>query len=1281
MEQPAKGIYIVGIGASAGGLEALRALTSHLPADGDIAYIIAQHLSPSHRSMLVSLLAKECLLPVLEAVDGAAVEAGHIYITPPNYDITLTADEKIRLRQPAQPMGPKPSVDTLLCSLAEVKKEKAIAIILSGTGSDGSVGVRAIKAEGGIVIAQEPSTAKYDSMPNAAISTTHVDLVLPPERIGQEVPEIFRFPEKFLVEKQIKKAPGNIDRIFRILTERGEVDFSGYKLTTLNRRIERRMAATRVTNLGDYVSLLEESADEWKLLFKDILISVTAFFRDRESFNSLEKALESLVANKRNGDSIRVWVPGCATGEEAYTLAVMLWEIVHRMGKKCHMQIFATDIDTDALMHARKGLYSQALLEGMEPALLEKYFTRKGSSFEVAKFLREMIVFSRHNLIKDPPFLRIDLISCRNLLIYFTQPLQKKVFSLFHYSLAPKGILFLGKSESIGDNETLFASFHDKAKIYERKGGVKSPIVSGNGNYALLRRSATPAPKPAKEYRLEDALAQTCLKLFSKCSIVVDCEYSIIHVRGDASNFLTLPSGDFSGNALKMLPRELGIDLRAAVGRLSSGDVPLFRGNLHKIQTGSTWSYVRILASRVEHEGEAVGYFLIVLEEEDNAFALQHCPVESVSEDGHVQIQELQHELISSKEHLQTVIEELETSNEELQSLNEELQSANEELQSSNEELETTNEELQSTNEELSSAYAELKVVYDEKESQRLELVNKTHELQESQQVLEVRQNFITGIMQTSPVGILRIDRDRKIDFINAYAEKLLGFAEHSLLGNSYHVVESLLKSLDTKKLTAEQKPLACALKNKRTLHNLEYAVSALTDVARTLSISITPNFSPGGIFESAVLALVDITEKKRIERELKQKQTELEFINHNLEKRVNEEVQRRMNRETLINAIYDEANVAIGITDTKARIIHANKAFCTTFGYTYDEIIGQSFLVLVPPNRQQAYRQKHRSLMESQDQDRAVERVMRHRNGATLEVLVSRKAIITEDSTPALLSIITDITSMKRIQREKEQQEKILIQQTKMAAMGEMVSAIAHQWRQPLNVVGMLVQDIRDSYRYGMLDQGSLDVKVQRTMETIRFMSDTIDDFRNFFIPDKEKERFDVMESLRQVAHMLSSQMRSHNVVLYRQQVRSGKCVPLLEGKSRSSAPYLVTGYPNEFKQVLFNLLNNSRDAIMQHRLDHDGQPQDGSIHVSISRQGRGRLIIRIVDNGGGIDPEVLPRIFEPYFTTKDQTKGSGITGTGIGLYMAKIIVQDNMGGKISARSIDGGAEFTIEL
>jgi two-component system CheB/CheR fusion protein len=740
-----KEIVAVGIGASAGGLEALQGLLRNLPDNTNMAYIVAQHLSPTYKSMMVDLLAKETQLPVLEAKNGEKLNVDTIYVCPPNKDITVTNDTIVLSAPDTRLYGPKPSVDIFFESLAMNKGIHAIGIILSGTGSDGARGVRAIKAEGGYVMAQVPETAKYDGMPVSAINTGNIDLILPPEDMGSELIELLSYPAKAIMAEEDSLFTNLYTNILSKLFDVKGVDFSVYKPSTIQRRIERRMAALKLINLTDYHNYLAQHADEVEALFKDILIGVTSFFRDREAFDAMEARMRELIGLKEKEDTtLRIWAPGSSTGEEAYSIAIMLSMILKEEVARYKIQIFATDIDEAALAFARKGRYPESALMEVDKTIKNRFFLAKSDHYEVIKPIREMVIFSRHDIIKDPPFLRLDAIVCRNLLIYFSQELQKKLFPTFHYAINQNGLLFLGKSESVGHFSNYFKTADKKWKIYKTNflGNKQPPSTFNLREARQLERQRhtlqTPA-KPTLQERMYDYINETIVPM----CIIVNDNKDIVFVKGK-NPYLVQPEGERTDNVFKNVLSTLNVELRAIMHECEKeGEV--VKSAFQKVALyDDAVRFVRMVVMPMDGADESQLYMICFQEESSEQF--KTFEVGKLKDDSE-QSKQLELELARTKEHLQTVIEELETSNEEMQSLNEELQSSNEELQSSNEELETTNEELQSTNEELQTAYTELRALYDDKADH-----NKT--LEEYKEQLERNNVRLGAALNASDVGI-----------------------------------------------------------------------------------------------------------------------------------------------------------------------------------------------------------------------------------------------------------------------------------------------------------------------------------------------------------------------------------------------------------------------------------------------------------------------------------------------------------------------------------------------
>lgn len=707
MNEETKPFTVAGIGASAGGLEALRILVADLPAGENIAYVILQHLDPNHRSMLASLLASETTLTVREIQDGTDLTADTIFVAPSGGSIALSGKTLV-VHEKQPPSGPKPSIDLFFSSLAEHFKEKAVGIILSGTGSDGARGMRDIHAAGGITMVQQPDSAKFDGMPNAAIDTGTIDLVLPADRIGHELLDVVRSPVLKTRERASDTPPDELSRIIDLLKTHTGRDFSDYKPNTIHRRISRRVAIRKLASLGDYISFAENNVEELNVLSKEILISVTGFFRNEAAFRTLRKSLPSLFEGKTPKEILRVWVPGCATGEEAYSLAILLSELLGTP-EQSRLQLFGTDIDTEAIAVARSGVYAEASLVGVDPEIVNKYFKHEGGFRRVAKSIRDQIVFARHDIIKDPPFLRLDLIACRNLLIYFNTELQNRLIPIFHNALNPNGILFLGKSESIGRHSDLFLPISREWRIYRRK-------TLSNGRFASvaarLPRTRIPASEAAGDRHRRapspgDLLSRALSDTFGPPAVLISKKWELLHIRGDVTPFLTLSEGDSGLDIMSLARKGIRTFLKTAIHKAVRDQAPVISQRIRWEDAERNPRFLNLHVRPLKTDGNAEGVMMIAFEFIPDA-APQPSETVQDGDDGDQRIQELERELAIANDRLKTAVEEFENANEELQSLNEEFQSANEELQATNEELETGNEELQATNEELTIVNDEL---------------------------------------------------------------------------------------------------------------------------------------------------------------------------------------------------------------------------------------------------------------------------------------------------------------------------------------------------------------------------------------------------------------------------------------------------------------------------------------------------------------------------------------------------------------------------------------------
>ncbi|MBD2328910.1 chemotaxis protein CheB [Alkalinema sp. FACHB-956] len=727
---PSELFPIVGIGASAGGLEAFTQLLSHLPIDTGMAFVLVQHLDPNQKSLLTEILSRTTQMPVCEVQEGMTVAPNHVYVIPPN--TTMTIDQGVlHLRPREKTRKVSMSIDTFFCSLANDRGAKAIGVILSGGDADGSRGLEAIKAAGGITFAQSEDSAQVSSMPNTAIATGHVDFILPPIEIAQKLAHISRHP---YVTSPIPTGPtaeldgkDALSAIFSLLRAATRVDFTHYKHTTIKRRIFRRMALYRLEQFNDYVCYLQENPAEVQALYQEILINVTSFFRDAEAFAALtEKVFPALLHDRSPDLPIRVWVAGCSTGEEAYSIAICLLEFLANQPRKPPIQIFATDVSELAIDKARLGFYQHNQVTDISPDRLQRFFTRSEEGYQINKSVRELCIFARQNLISDPPFSRLDLISCRNVFIYFGTSLQKKVLSMFHYGLMPTGFLFLGTSETIGESPDLFTLIDRKYKIYAKRPAplrLNLDLIASGYPVEMNLPSPIVAEASRNELELSQAADQIVLQQYAPVGVVINAQLEILQFRGQTGAYLEPSPGRASLNLLTMVKEGLRLELRTAIHQAKQDRHTVRKEGItlrETVHTQTDWSVrtrqIRIDVIPFQPNPASEDCFLILFEDLPALPASEiTLPMTQRSQSKGQQpsseqqeIQRLQQELSTTKAYLQSIIEEQQSTNQDLRAANEEILSSNEELQSTNEELQTAKEEIQATNEELSTINDEL---------------------------------------------------------------------------------------------------------------------------------------------------------------------------------------------------------------------------------------------------------------------------------------------------------------------------------------------------------------------------------------------------------------------------------------------------------------------------------------------------------------------------------------------------------------------------------------------
>jgi two-component system CheB/CheR fusion protein len=856
------GCPIVGIGASAGGLAAFEAFFSGMPARSDpgMAFVLVQHLAPNHKSILTDLVKRYTRMRVFEVADGMNVMPNCAYIIPPNRDMAFL-NGTLQLLEPAAPHGHRLPIDFFFRSLAQDQHERAICIVLSGTGSDGTQGVRAVKAEGGMVMVQNPESTEYDGMPRSAIATGLVDYVLPPAEMAAQLIAYTAHAYGRTAHPVSPLTPQNEDALKKILVllraHTGH-DFSQYKRNTVSRRVERRMAVHQIERLDGYVSYLQHTPEEVEALFRDLLIGVTRFFRDPEAFEALrEHALPWLFTGKPTGALIRVWVPGCSTGEEAYSLAILLQERLEALQQGFKVQVFATDIDRHAIEQARAGVYPASMAADVSAERLERFFAQEpgGSAYRIRKSIRDMVIFSEQDVIRDPPFSKLDLISCRNLLIYMEAELQKKVIPLFHYALQPGGILFLGTSETTGEFVNLFAPLDRKSKVYQSKGDVASAYHPAIGRFLPpLTEAASVSRLAGKEGEsklpVRELTERTLLSQYAPPSALISERGDILYLHGHTGQYLEPAPGEAGLNILKMaregLRRELTTTLHKAVASKERA-----RQMGIRVKTNGGFTAVNLTVQPIPPGPDAAvtpKLFLAIFEEAPalDAERSEGTAAVDAGEGAHqrapnadAQITALQHELRAKEEYLQTANEELATTNEELRSSNEEMQSVNEELHCTNEELETSKEELQSVNEELVTVNAELQA--------------KVADLSRSN-------NDMNNLLAGTGIGTIFVDHNLRIQRFTPAVTQLINLIPADVGRPVGHIVSNLV---GYDRLVADVRSVLDSLAPKE--------VEVETQGGAWFLLRIRPYRTLENVIEGAVITFTDVTEMKKAQAALRE--------------------------------------------------------------------------------------------------------------------------------------------------------------------------------------------------------------------------------------------------------------------------------------------------------------------------------------------------------------------------------------------------------------------------
>jgi len=1182
----------VGIGASAGGLEALETFFDHMPANSGAAFVIVQHLSPDFKSVMDELLARHTSIAIHRVTNGLRVEPDAIYLIPPRKQMIIS-NGRLLLSDKDPDQGLTLPINIFFRSLAQDLGPNAVGIVLSGTGSDGSRGVRDIHEAGGFVLVQDVDSARFDGMPKSACETGIVDLVLRPDQMPAALMSYLRnpgaahSPDVLGVDSTMLEG---FDAIFQLLRKSYDIDFSFYKRTTVTRRVYRRLLMSQITDLDDYVERLRQDAHELNQLYKDLLIGVTKFFRDPEAFERLEHdILPQLLARLGPSDELRIWVAGCATGEEAYSVAILAHELCEQLARPANVKIFATDVHRASLTAASAGVYNEASLSEVTPQRLKRYFTRAHGGFQVVPELRQLIVFAPHNLVKDAPFTKVDLITCRNLLIYLEPLAQKRVISLFHFALNAGGVMLMGPSESPGELSDEFVALDERWKIFRKRRDKRLPadlrlslapgMLPGSTRGLILAATAVPPPSPTL-LRVYDEL----LKDYAPPCLLVNDRRELVQSFSGAAEFLQLRDGRPSNDVLELVVPDLKMPLSTALQQASKRQTPVVLNGV-RVGNGERESQLRVSVKPLADRHSDSRYLVVAFEPLPNSVtAVEAVPAEDrdemdLAEASREQVEALELELRYSRENLQATVEELETSNEELQATNEELVASNEELQSTNEELHSVNEELYTVNAEYQK-----KIV---------ELTELTADLD--------------NLLQNTEVGVIFLDREFKIRKFTPKMAALL----HLLPVDVGRSIDSFQHAIDHLDLLEQSKQV---LQTETPLET-----EARDDRGATFFVRILPYRTKSKI-DGIVITLFDITTLKRTEEDLR-----------------------------LMSKVFHDAADPIIIENLSGRIVDLNAEAEEFYGWSREELLGQSIEVLVPSQERTTARELRQRCRE-RGRLRNIETNKLDRQGKLIPVLLTLSLLTDQNGRPlAIASIAKDITDRKRAES---------IHREAVRKRDQFLAMLSHELRNPLSAVlnstYLLDRDSAAS-EPGLVNE-ACHVIQRQALQMARLLDDLLD------VSRVTQGKIEIRRQVVDLAQLVEEAVQA---------VRS-----LVEARSQeltievSPAPLYVEGDPTRLLQIMENLLNNAAKY----------SPPHGRIRISLLQED-GEAVIRVRDNGRGIASDMLNTIFE-LFVQSDHTLDRSDGGMGLGLSLVQMLTRMH-GGTVVAHS-DGpnqGSEFIVRL
>ncbi|WP_197985119.1 CheR family methyltransferase [Leptolyngbya sp. Cla-17] len=1222
--QPDSAFPVVGIAASAGGLEAFTQLIRHLPTDTGMAFVLIQHLSPDHESLLSEILGRATEMPVRQVEDRIRIEPNEIYVIPPNTQMTLV-DGLLHLAPRQRTDGKYLPGDIFFKSLAAERGNKAIAVVLSGSDGDGSQSLKAIKVAGGVTFAQCEETAKFNSMPSTAVATGNVDFILPPQAIAAELVNLTRSPHLFNPKPvQIVGKSSNFSNalttIFALLRTTTGVDFTTYKSTTLNRRMQRRMLLYKFENLEDYAQHLQKNPDEVQALYAEILIHVTSFFRHPQAFEHLKEQVFPAISHNKSSDTpIRIWVAGCSTGEEVYSIAISLLEFFQDHATVPPIQIFATDISETAINKARSGFYLEGQMEAVSLERRNRFFVAMSTGgYQISSAVRELCVFARHNLTGDPPFSNLDLVSCRNLLIYLSDPLQERIISLFHYSLNLTGFLMLGTSESVKQASDLFTLVHDPSKIYARKLSPSRPLFSfTNSLYPSARVDSQRqmAETITNQFELGREVDQLISSRYAPVFVLVDDQMHILHLRGDTNLYLKLPMGTTDLNLLLMAREGLEIPLRTATYQAQTQNIAVRQDQI-QIESGARGSstdrrspiYLNLEVIPFQPTTSNGLYFLVIFEAVSSPVTFptatpSECQEPEALEREIVQLRQAlaaatQREL-SAQAHLQAVIKEQNYLNQNLRVANEEILSSNEELQSTNEELQTAKEEIQATNEELSTTNEELL----------------SRNLQQNRNSSDLN-NFVDSIS----VPILMLTNELRIRRFTLAAQRLFNFIPTDI-GRPFNDFRT---DFDVSSLEA------MALEVLETLNTKDQEIQ--TQAGYWYSLRIRPYRTVENQIDGVTIVFVDVDAFKRHAANLESARNYAE-------------------------AIVRTVQVPLLVLDADLRVKTANQAFCETFQVAVPET--EHTLLFELGNGQWDIPQLRSLLEETLTSSRQVKNFeVDHyfeQIGQKTMLLNACKLEQDGEATLILLSIL-DITERKQIEAERSQlvQEQSARQSAENAnrLKDEFLSNLSHELRNPLNAILGWARMLRTRTLNADITTRALEAIERNANAQSQLVEDILDLSR--IMSGKLRlntQPIDLSLIMQAAIETVQLSAEAKNIRIFSQ---------------LSSTP--IVGDVDRLQQVLWNLLSNAIKFT----------PFDGRVEITLEAV-QGQAQIRVMDTGQGISADLLPHIFER-FRQGDSSTTKAKAGLGLGLSITKHLVELH-GGTIEAESPGEGQGATLTV